>query len=43
VGWCFVQALDIGQIEGAFVQGWGWLSMEELIMGDKDHLWVSDG
>ncbi len=28
-------AVDIGQIEGAFVQGLGWLMMEELFWDDK--------
>ncbi|MCK4711490.1 MAG: molybdopterin-dependent oxidoreductase, partial [Marinosulfonomonas sp.] len=30
--------LDIGQIEGAYVQGAGWLTMEELVWDDKGHL-----
>jgi xanthine dehydrogenase/oxidase len=33
-------ALDIGQIEGAFVQGMGWTTTEELIYGDAEHPWV---
>jgi xanthine dehydrogenase/oxidase len=36
-------ALDIGQIEGAFIQGFGWCTMEELIWGDSDHQWVRPG
>lgn len=36
-------AIDIGQIEGAFVQGYGWSTMEELVRGDKDHPWVQTG
>eukprot|EP01027_Heterolobosea_sp_BB2_P006788 GEZU01010200.1.p1 GENE.GEZU01010200.1~~GEZU01010200.1.p1 ORF type:complete len:1417 (-),score=493.17 GEZU01010200.1:84-4334(-) len=36
-------AIDIGQIEGAFVQGFGLLAMEELVWGDKDHPWVRPG
>jgi len=36
-------AIDIGQIEGAFVQGAGWLTIEELVWGDKDHPWVRSG
>ena len=36
-------AIDIGQIEGAFVQGVGWCTMEELIWGDEDHKWVKPG
>ena len=29
-------ALDIGQVEGAFVQGMGWLTMEELVWHPND-------
>jgi xanthine dehydrogenase/oxidase len=36
-------ALDIGQIEGAFIQGFGWSTMEELVWGDSDHPWVRPG
>jgi xanthine dehydrogenase/oxidase len=32
--------LDIGQIEGAFTQGMGWSTMEEVVYGDDDHAWV---
>ena len=31
VGQSLNPALDIGQVEGAFVQGMGWLTMEELV------------
>jgi xanthine dehydrogenase large subunit len=31
-------ALDIGQIEGAYVQGAGWLTTEELVWDGKGHL-----
>jgi len=31
-------ALDIGQIEGGFVQGAGWLTTEELVWDDKGNL-----
>ena len=31
-------ALDIGQVEGAFVQGAGWLTTEELVWDDKGRL-----
>ena len=31
-------AIDIGQIEGAYVQGAGWLTTEELVWNDKGHL-----
>ena len=33
-------AIDIGQIEGAFVQGMGWTTIEELVWGDSQHSWV---
>jgi xanthine dehydrogenase large subunit len=38
VGESLNPALDIGQIEGAFVQGAGWLTTEELIWDDKGRL-----
>ncbi|MEZ5773571.1 MAG: xanthine dehydrogenase molybdopterin binding subunit [Hyphomicrobiaceae bacterium] len=31
-------AIDLGQIEGGFVQGAGWLTMEELVFDDKGAL-----
>ena len=31
-------AIDIGQIEGGFVQGMGWLTTEELVWNDKGFL-----
>ena len=31
-------ALDIGQVEGAYVQGAGWLTMEELVWDQKGRL-----
>lgn len=43
VGQSLNPALDIGQIEGAFMQGFGWSTMEELIWGDNDHHWVKKG
>ncbi len=30
--------LDVGQVEGAYVQGAGWLTMEELVWDDKGNL-----
>lgn len=36
-------AIDIGQVEGAFVQGMGWLCIEELMWGDKQHTWIRPG
>nr|WP_298414476.1 xanthine dehydrogenase molybdopterin binding subunit [uncultured Halomonas sp.] len=35
-------AIDMGQIEGGFIQGMGWLTSEELKWNDKGRL-VSDG
>ncbi len=43
VGKSLNPAIDIGQIEGAFVQGYGWCTMEELVWGDKAHPWVKEG
>ncbi len=31
-------AIDRGQIEGGFVQGWGWLALEELWWNDRGEL-----
>ncbi|KAL3940381.1 MAG: hypothetical protein SGBAC_005084 [Bacillariaceae sp.] len=33
-------AIDIGQIEGAFTQGMGWSTIEEVVYADEDHKWV---
>ncbi|CEG50702.1 MULTISPECIES: xanthine dehydrogenase molybdopterin binding subunit [Stutzerimonas stutzeri subgroup] len=38
VGASLNPALDIGQVEGGFVQGLGWLTMEELVWNDKGKL-----
>jgi xanthine dehydrogenase large subunit len=38
VGRSLNPALDIGQVEGAFIQGMGWLTMEELIWHPKTGL-----
>ena len=35
VGRSINPAIDIGQIEGAFVQGMGWLTTEQLVWNDK--------
>ena len=43
VGASINPSIDIGQIEGAFVQGYGWLTTEELIWGDAQHPWVKPG
>ena len=31
-------AIDLGQVEGGFVQGYGWLTSEELWWDDRGHL-----
>eukprot|EP00468_Gymnochlora_sp_CCMP2014_P000995 CAMPEP_0167740308 /NCGR_PEP_ID=MMETSP0110_2-20121227/202_1 /TAXON_ID=629695 /ORGANISM="Gymnochlora sp., Strain CCMP2014" /LENGTH=1376 /DNA_ID=CAMNT_0007624181 /DNA_START=571 /DNA_END=4701 /DNA_ORIENTATION=+ len=36
-------AIDIGQIEGAFTQGMGLFTIEELVWGDSDHSWLRPG
>ncbi|XP_038878581.1 xanthine dehydrogenase 1-like [Benincasa hispida] len=36
-------AIDVGQIEGAFVQGLGWVALEELKWGDTAHKWIAPG
>lgn len=38
VGASLNPGLDIGQIEGGYVQGAGWLTTEELMWDDKGHL-----
>lgn len=38
VGRSLNPALDIGQVEGAFIQGMGWLTTEELWWNDKGRL-----
>ena len=38
VGRSLNPALDIGQVEGGFVQGAGWLTTEELVWNDKGQL-----
>jgi xanthine dehydrogenase large subunit len=38
VGRSINPAIDIGQIEGAFVQGMGWLTTEQLVWNEKGHL-----
>ena len=41
VGESLNPAIDIGQVEGAFVQGMGWLTTEELVWNDKGRLMTS--
>jgi len=36
-------AIDIGQIEGAFTQGMGLFTMEEMVWGDSEHTWLRPG
>jgi xanthine dehydrogenase large subunit len=38
VGTSINPALDVGQIEGGFVQGMGWLTTEQLVWNDKGYL-----
>ncbi len=38
VGRSINPAIDIGQIEGGFVQGMGWLTTEQLVWNDKGNL-----
>jgi xanthine dehydrogenase/oxidase len=40
VGSSINPAIDIGQIEGAFVQGMGWSTIEEVVYADDDHTWI---
>ncbi|TSE26098.1 putative xanthine dehydrogenase molybdenum-binding subunit XdhA [Tepidimonas sediminis] len=41
VGRSLNPALDIGQIEGGFVQGMGWLTTEELVWDEQGRLWTT--
>ncbi|KAG8389014.1 hypothetical protein BUALT_Bualt02G0185300 [Buddleja alternifolia] len=43
LGFSLNPAIDIGQIEGAFVQGLGWVALEELKWGDSAHKWIPPG
>jgi len=38
VGRSINPAIDVGQVEGAFVQGMGWLTTEQLVWNDKGYL-----
>ena len=38
VGRSLNPAVDLGQIEGGFIQGMGWLTSEELVFDDRGHL-----
>jgi xanthine dehydrogenase large subunit len=37
-GASLVPTIDRGQVEGAFLQGWGWLTIEELVWDEKGFL-----
>ncbi|KAJ7980773.1 putative Xanthine dehydrogenase [Quillaja saponaria] len=43
LGYSLNPAIDIGQIEGAFIQGLGWVALEELKWGDGAHKWIPPG
>ncbi|CAN0876375.1 Xanthine dehydrogenase 1 [Linum grandiflorum] len=43
LGYSLNPAIDVGQIEGAFVQGLGWVALEELKWGDEAHKWIAPG
>ena len=38
VGRSLNPAIDLGQIEGGFIQGMGWLTTEELVLDDDGRL-----
>eukprot|EP00581_Thalassiosira_minuscula_P019373 CAMPEP_0183714692 /NCGR_PEP_ID=MMETSP0737-20130205/9144_1 /TAXON_ID=385413 /ORGANISM="Thalassiosira miniscula, Strain CCMP1093" /LENGTH=1608 /DNA_ID=CAMNT_0025943675 /DNA_START=54 /DNA_END=4880 /DNA_ORIENTATION=- len=40
VGSSINPTIDIGQIEGAFIQGMGWSTIEEVVYADNDHTWI---
>ena len=40
VGSSINPAIDIGQIEGAFIQGMGWSTTEELVYACDEHTWI---
>nr|GMD12939.1 xanthine dehydrogenase 1-like isoform X1 [Ipomoea batatas]GMD16352.1 xanthine dehydrogenase 1-like isoform X1 [Ipomoea batatas] len=43
LGFSLNPAIDVGQIEGAFIQGLGWVALEELKWGDPAHKWIPSG
>ncbi|KAF7824255.1 xanthine dehydrogenase 1-like [Senna tora] len=43
LGYSLNPAIDVGQIEGAFIQGLGWVALEELKWGDGAHKWIPPG
>lgn len=40
---CLIHCYLCSQIEGAFIQGLGWVALEELKWGDKAHKWIPSG
>ncbi|TYI10384.1 hypothetical protein ES332_A09G138300v1 [Gossypium tomentosum] len=43
LGYSLNPAIDVGQVEGAFMQGLGWVALEELKWGDAAHKWIPPG
>ncbi|KAE8654623.1 hypothetical protein F3Y22_tig00117048pilonHSYRG01108 [Hibiscus syriacus] len=43
LGYSLNPAIDFGQVEGAFIQGLGWVTLEELKWGDSSHKWIPSG
>ncbi|XP_010545582.1 PREDICTED: xanthine dehydrogenase 1 [Tarenaya hassleriana] len=43
LGYSLNPSIDVGQIEGAFIQGLGWVALEELKWGDAAHRWIRPG
>ena len=44
VGESLNKGIDVGQVEGAFMQGYGWLTMEEFMKGNyEENRWIKPG
>ncbi|KAE8682949.1 Xanthine dehydrogenase 1 [Hibiscus syriacus] len=43
LGYSLNPAIDVGQVEGAFIQGLGWVALEELKWGDASLKWIQPG
>lgn len=43
IGYSVNPVIDVGQVEGAFTQGMGWSTIEEVVWGDSAHPWVRPG